>query len=1238
MPEIAEIARIVHYLKKHAVGKTIAAVKAQEDTIIFGKVGTSASAFQEALTGKKIIDARQQGKYFWLEMESAPHPLMHFGMSGWMKFSNDDTAYYRPAKEQEEEWPPRFWKFVLELKEEPKCEVAFIDARRLGRVRLVDAKAEDMRKTSPLKENGPDPVIDSDILTVEWLSKKLQSKRVPVKALLLDQANISGIGNWVGDEIMYQARLHPEQYSNSFSDAQVKRLHDAMMYVCKTAVDLLADSDKFPEDWLMKYRWGKGKKETPRLPNGAKITFLKVGGRTSAIVPSLQKKTGAVAADVEDDAEESGNESTEEIKPKKEAKGKLKAVKKESEAVAKPAANTKRGRKKEEEDIKDEEIEEAEKTEEPPVAKKQKRVANGTTTKSKKGETKQVKAEEPLPSKENSLFRSLVKYYESKQYKKGLKAADQILRKVPNHADTQAMKALILNSTGQGEEAFTLAKLALKNDMKSHICWHVYGLLWRSVKNYEEAIKAYKFALRIEPDSQNILRDLALLQCQIRDFEGYIDSRRKILTARSQLRQNWTALAVAYHLAGNLLTAEKTLTTYEETLKQPPPRTDLEHSEAVLYKNTIIYESGDVQRALDHLEEISKTNLDRTAVLELRAKYLLELGKMEEAEKAYRTLLSRNSEYRAYYDGLEKSLGLDRSDDASIEKLAAIYESYAAKNERNDAARRIPLDFLKGKSTGDAFKTAADQYLRRMLNKGVPSTFPNIKALYNDAEKKSIIEDLVLGYTSEKKMNGSAEGETNGDVSDRFEQSVLYFLAQHYNYILSRDLQKAVEYIDRLIELSPKSVDYHQTKARVYKHLGDTQKAAETINYARELDLKDRYINTKCAKYQLRNNENDKALDTMSKFTRNEATGGTLGDLHDMQCMWYLLEDGEAYMRQNKLGLALKRFTAVSDIFETWHEDQFDFHSFSLRKGQIRAYIDMIRWEDHLRDHPFFTRAAISAIKIYLKLADKPELSDPNYIPDLDKMDASERKKAQKKLKKEQEKAEKAEADKRAAAAAKATATPDEEKKKVDEDPRGEKLLQTKEPLQVALKFLQPLLEFSPKNIEGQNLGFEVYFRKEKHALAAKCLHNARSIDSSNPKLHEQATRFRQASQSYPTLLSASKDTISAPVLETLNTEFTTPPADADLKAFNDTFMKEHPESPAHLQAAYNVRYILDNSTKAQNEADLKKLLEFPSTTIDVAAAGLSYLAEWNSDEKTVEEYRDAAAKRWPTATIFQKN
>lgn len=830
-----------------------------------------------------------------------------------------------------------------------------------------------------------------------------------------------------------------------------------------------------------------------------------------------------------------------------------------------------------------------------------------------------------LPSKEQTLFRGLVKHYEGKQYKKGLKSADQILRKVPNHGDTQAMKALILNSQNQGEEAFALCKIALKNDMKSHICWHVYGLLWRSVKNYEEAIKAYKFALRIEPNSLNILRDLALLQCQIRDYEGYIESRRKMMQERPQLRQNWTALAVAYHLSGNLAEAENILKTYEETLKQTPPKSDLEHSEATLYKNSIIAESGDTERALKHLDEVVRSSLDRTAALELKAKYLLQLGRKEEAEKAYRVLLDRNSEYRAYFDGLEQALGLDRSNPADIEKLQELYEFYAKQNVRNDATRRVPLDFL----SGDAFKTAADEYLRGKLNKGVPSTFPNIKALYSDPKKMAIIEELVLGYASDKQTNGSAHGEGK-ETSDRFEQSVLYFLAQHYNYIRSRDLNKAHEYIDQLLKMDAKSVDYNQTKARIVKHAGDVQKAAEIINHARELDERDRYINTKCAKYQLRNNENEKALATMSKFTRNETVGGPLGDLHDMQCMWYLIEDGEAYLRQEKYGLALKRFTAIADIFDVWHEDQFDFHSFSLRKGQIRAYIDMVRWEDHLRDHPFFTRAAIQAVKIYLRLADNPKLTSSND-PSLDQLDPVERKKAEKKLKKEKEKAEKAEAERKAAAAAKATAKGDDgETKKEDTDPNGEKLLANKEPLEAALRFLKPMLELSPKNIEAQNVGFEIYLRKNKYLLALKCLQAAREIDPENPKLHEQSVRFRQA-------ISKVSEPLPAQTSEVLKESFTAPSASADLKAYNDDFLKKHSDSASHLQSAYNVRHVLDASSKSSNEADLKKTLDLPNATIEDAVAGLALLSEWSSDEKVKDDYRAKAASRWTDATIFKK-
>ena len=132
-------------------------------------------------------------------MSSPPHPLMHFGMAGWFKFRDIETAYYRPDKPSDSsEWPPKYWKFTFTTAEEPQVEAAFVDFRRFARIRLVDCEADNIRNVSPLVENGPDPVVDKDVLTETWLTEKLQSKRIPVKALLLDQANISGIGNWVG--------------------------------------------------------------------------------------------------------------------------------------------------------------------------------------------------------------------------------------------------------------------------------------------------------------------------------------------------------------------------------------------------------------------------------------------------------------------------------------------------------------------------------------------------------------------------------------------------------------------------------------------------------------------------------------------------------------------------------------------------------------------------------------------------------------------------------------------------------------------------------------------------------------------------------------------------------------------------------------------------------------------------------------------------------------------------------
>ncbi|KAI5301450.1 hypothetical protein KEM55_001724, partial [Ascosphaera atra] len=266
---------------------------------------------------------------------------------------------------------------------------------------------------------------------------------------------------------------------------------------------------------------------------------------------------------------------------------------------------------------------------------------------------------------------------------------------------------------------------------------------------------------------------------------------------------------------------------------------------------------------------------------------------------------------------------------------------------------------------------------------------------------------------------------------------------------------------------------------------------------ARKLDIKDRYINTKAAKYQLRNNDNEGALDNVSKFTRNDISGGPLGDLLEMQGVWYFIEDGEAYLRQKKLGLALKRLHTVFEIFDTWSEDQFDFHHFSLRKGMIRAYIDMLRWEDHLRDHPFYVRAAKSALKAYLLLHDEPKLAfGPDGVDPNETMSEADKKKAAKKARKEKERADAEAAAKKAAATSKSS---DADEKKVDEDPNGEKLVHTEDPLGAAVKVLSPLLKLDLKDVEVQTLGFDVFLRQNKPLLALKCLLAAHAIDPSHP-------------------------------------------------------------------------------------------------------------------------------------------
>ena len=153
---------------------------------------------------------------------------------------------------------------------------------------------------------------------------------------------------WVHrDEIMYDAKIHPEQYSNTLTPAQIKQLHKSIHYICSFAVDNLADSSKFPEEWLFKHRWGKGKKDSSTtLPNGSKFVYLTVGGRTSCVVPSVQKKTGPVAGDIKDEAGPKDVDGEKREKPKAGKKASKTKEEEKDETEVEPAKKGSKGKKR----------------------------------------------------------------------------------------------------------------------------------------------------------------------------------------------------------------------------------------------------------------------------------------------------------------------------------------------------------------------------------------------------------------------------------------------------------------------------------------------------------------------------------------------------------------------------------------------------------------------------------------------------------------------------------------------------------------------------------------------------------------------------------------------------------------------------------------------------------------------------------------------------------------------------
>lgn len=265
MPELPEVESARLRAERVLRGRRIEHVTTANDPIVYE--GVSPRRFGLALKGRRVLAVRRKGKHLWMELDERPWPLFHFGMTG------SFALYRRPADR------PRFWK--VELLMEDGTRLAMPDARRFGRLRL-QAQPE---LESPIRDLGFDPLLG--LPSPVELHEMLARRQAPIKAVLLDQSLFAGVGNWIADEVLYQARLRPDRRASALRPHETARLRTRLLAIVRRAVSVDADSDRFPKGWLFHHRWGRD--AAARTVTGEKIAHATIGGRTTAWVPSRQR-------------------------------------------------------------------------------------------------------------------------------------------------------------------------------------------------------------------------------------------------------------------------------------------------------------------------------------------------------------------------------------------------------------------------------------------------------------------------------------------------------------------------------------------------------------------------------------------------------------------------------------------------------------------------------------------------------------------------------------------------------------------------------------------------------------------------------------------------------------------------------------------------------------------------------------------------------------------------------------
>jgi formamidopyrimidine-DNA glycosylase len=209
VPELPEVETIRAQLEPRLMGRTLRLV-----SILDSRLTRPLDPIEVAaeLEGALVVAVDRRGKYLVLRLDNGGALLVHLRMTG--SFGFEPTTHERA---------------VLELEDGHR--LVYRDVRRFGTWLVVDEIELDPYLAA---KNGPEPL--GPRFTAVWLAERLAKRRAPLKAVLLDQRVVAGLGNIYADEALWRARLNPLRPANTLDRAEVRRLHRAIRAALRTGI------------------------------------------------------------------------------------------------------------------------------------------------------------------------------------------------------------------------------------------------------------------------------------------------------------------------------------------------------------------------------------------------------------------------------------------------------------------------------------------------------------------------------------------------------------------------------------------------------------------------------------------------------------------------------------------------------------------------------------------------------------------------------------------------------------------------------------------------------------------------------------------------------------------------------------------------------------------------------------------------------------------------------------------